>query len=215
MIFGPQIDLIPYKHFGGSGGSSFSLGVSESSGKNSSGCPKCKTLQDYINYHLGLNGSKNEEELEKAIASGDEDSIDRANKNVLQNEANFEQAVRTAQETAKFIADYNPFGFANAYYQFTMGDSNFNKGLAVLAFLPVGKLAKFARFAKPNGKFYSVAYEMTVGNNLFPGGSYYQHFSAANRSLFANMSKSTMMNLGITFHKSKTGAILWGRSPKN
>ncbi|PQJ78762.1 DUF6443 domain-containing protein [Polaribacter porphyrae] len=148
-------------------GGTFTFASSGSTTKNNSGCPKCKTFQDYINYYLGLNGSKNEEDLEEAIASGDEDRIDKANSDFLQNEANFEQAVRTAQETAKFIADYDPFGFANAYYQFTMGDSNINKGMAVLAFLPVGKIGKGFQLLSKGRVFWSGGSQARVAAETF------------------------------------------------
>ena len=69
--------------------------------------------------------------------------------------------------------------------------------------------------SSPTGKYYSVAHEMTLSKNLYPGGSYYQHFKAANKSLSANMDAATMSKLNIQFHTSKSGSILWGRSPKN
>lgn len=72
-----------------------------------------------------------------------------------------------------------------------------------------------AKTSTPTGKFYSVAHEMTLSKNLYSGGSYYQHFKAANKSLVANMDAATMSKLNIQFHTSKSSSILWGRSPKN
>ncbi|WP_430909123.1 HNH endonuclease [Maribacter sp. 2-571] len=67
----------------------------------------------------------------------------------------------------------------------------------------------------PSGQFYSVAHEMALPRKLYPGGSYYQHFKAANKSLAANMDAATMNRLNIKFKKSKSGNVLWGRSPEN
>ncbi|MCL9806925.1 DUF6443 domain-containing protein [Flavobacterium amniphilum] len=70
-----------------------------------------------------------------------------------------------------------------------------------------------------SGSVYSVAYETTLSSELFPGGSYYSHFKAANTSLSDAMASdvafsNSMSNLGVTVPRSATGNIL-GKSPTN
>jgi hypothetical protein len=74
--------------------------------------------------------------------------------------------------------------------------------------------------ASADGSYYSVAYETNLPSNLFPGRSYATHFSAANKALHAAMASdetfsATMSDLGMTFKRTKTGAIDWTRSPNN
>ncbi|WP_185269574.1 DUF6443 domain-containing protein [Chryseobacterium bernardetii] len=69
------------------------------------------------------------------------------------------------------------------------------------------------------GAYYSVAYEMKLAENLYPKGSYYAHFKAANTSLANAMASDAtfakgITDLGITIPKSSTGSIL-GKSPAN
>lgn len=73
--------------------------------------------------------------------------------------------------------------------------------------------------AEASGSVYSVAYETTLSSELFPGGSYYSHFKAANTSLSNSMASDavfsqSMSNLGISVPRSATGNIL-GKSPAN
>ncbi|MDR2275819.1 MAG: DUF6443 domain-containing protein [Sphingobacterium sp.] len=69
------------------------------------------------------------------------------------------------------------------------------------------------------GAYYSVAYEMKLADNLYPGKSGYIHFKTANTAL-SNAMKSDarfaagISDLGITIPKSATGNIL-GKSPAN
>ena len=70
-----------------------------------------------------------------------------------------------------------------------------------------------------SGSVYSVAYETTLSNKLYPGGSYYSHFKAANTSLSNAMASDvafsrSMSNLGVSIPRSATGNIL-GKSPTN
>jgi hypothetical protein len=79
---------------------------------------------------------------------------------------------------------------------------------------------KTTEAAAADGSFYSVAYETQLPSTLFPGKSYGVHFSAANRALNAAMASdetfaSAMSELGMTFKRTKTGAIDWARSPNN
>jgi RHS repeat-associated protein len=69
------------------------------------------------------------------------------------------------------------------------------------------------------GAQYSVAYEMKLASNLYPGKSYYTHFQAANKSLSNAMASdaafsTTISKLGITIPRSSTGTI-GGTSPTN
>jgi len=73
----------------------------------------------------------------------------------------------------------------------------------------------FSKKTAASGMFYSVAYEMKLSTNLYPGGAYYQHFKAANKSLFSDMDSRTMSRLNINFQTGNKGNILWGRSPHN
>ncbi|WP_175608862.1 DUF6443 domain-containing protein [Chryseobacterium gambrini] len=73
--------------------------------------------------------------------------------------------------------------------------------------------------AEEKAAFYSVAYEMKLANNLYPGKSSYIHFKAANTSLANAMISDAkfaagMSELGITIPRSATGNIL-GKSPTN
>ncbi len=72
--------------------------------------------------------------------------------------------------------------------------------------------------ALPNGSFYSVAFETSIPSSLYPGGSYWNHFKAANTNLnnamiadasFANSMKA----LGIKIPTSSRG--IQGVSPQN
>jgi len=69
----------------------------------------------------------------------------------------------------------------------------------------------------PNGRFYSVAFRMKLPSNLYPGGSYYQHFKAANEALDAAMTAdrnfaAQMEELGVTIPRGARGGII-GESP--
>ena len=73
--------------------------------------------------------------------------------------------------------------------------------------------------AEASGSVYSVAYQTTLSSELFPGGSYYGHFKAANTSLSNAMASdaafsSSMSSLGVSIPRSATGTIL-GKSPTN
>ncbi|WP_025762930.1 RHS repeat-associated core domain-containing protein [Dyadobacter tibetensis] len=97
------------------------------------------------------------------------------------------------------------------------GEATFN--LATI--LPVGKFAKLGKVGVSVAKsaYYSVAYEMRLANNLYPGKGYYSHFKAANTALSNAMSSDaafakSMTELGISVPVSPTGNIL-GTSPAN
>ncbi|WP_250255443.1 DUF6443 domain-containing protein [Chryseobacterium sp. Marseille-Q3244] len=69
------------------------------------------------------------------------------------------------------------------------------------------------------GAYYSVAYEMKLADNLYPGVGSYTHFKTANTALSQAMAKDAkfaagITDLGITIPKSVTGNI-GGTSPKN
>jgi hypothetical protein len=71
----------------------------------------------------------------------------------------------------------------------------------------------------PDGSVYSVAYETQLPKELYPGGRYDQHFTAANKALQASIDGdpnfARMMNdLGVVVPKSARGRIL-GTSPRN
>jgi hypothetical protein len=73
--------------------------------------------------------------------------------------------------------------------------------------------------AEASGSVYSVAYQTTLSSELFPAGSYYGHFKAANTSLSNAMASdaafsSSMSSLGVSIPRSATGTIL-GKSPTN
>ncbi|WP_394775820.1 RHS repeat-associated core domain-containing protein [Flavobacterium sp.] len=76
-----------------------------------------------------------------------------------------------------------------------------------------------ARTAEASGSVYSVAFETSLSSDLFPGGSYYGHFKAANTALNTAIETdaslaSSMYELWITVPKSSAGSIL-GKSPTN
>lgn len=65
----------------------------------------------------------------------------------------------------------------------------------------------------PDGKFYSVAYEMKLNPTSYPKNTPYMHFKEANTSLNNAMkSNPTFAELGITVPKSPTGNIM-GKAP--
>jgi RHS repeat-associated protein len=73
--------------------------------------------------------------------------------------------------------------------------------------------------AEATGSVYSVAYETTLSSELFPGGSYYGHFKAANTALNTAIETdatlaSSMSELGVSVPRSASGSIL-GKSPAN
>jgi hypothetical protein len=68
------------------------------------------------------------------------------------------------------------------------------------------------RVSSPTGKFYSVAYETKLPSNLYPKGSYPDHFRASNTSLYNTMQtdavfSSKMNALGIEIPMTKRGKI--------
>lgn len=66
----------------------------------------------------------------------------------------------------------------------------------------------------PNGKFYSVAFEMTLKNTSYPGVSRYLHFKEANVALDAAMSSNPLLNdMGIVVPKTASGSII-GQAPR-
>ena len=67
--------------------------------------------------------------------------------------------------------------------------------------------------AVPDGKYYSVAYEMKLNPKSYPGKSSYMYFKEANLSLEGTMrSNSGLSNLGISVPKSSAGSVI-GKSP--
>ncbi|PTT43695.1 hypothetical protein DBR28_00170 [Chryseobacterium sp. HMWF028] len=93
-------------------------------------------------------------------------------------------------------------------------------GLGALAIiLTKGKAAPAIMKAEATGSYYSVAYEMKLAENLYPTGSYYAHFKAANTSLANALASdpkfaASISDLGIKIPTSASGSIL-GKSPKN
>ena len=70
-----------------------------------------------------------------------------------------------------------------------------------------------ARASTPTGKFYSVAYEMTLSTKSYPGVSRYMHFKEANIALNGAMkSNPSLGRLGISVPRSPAGSII-GKSP--
>lgn len=69
--------------------------------------------------------------------------------------------------------------------------------------------------AKPDGSFYSVAFEMELAPTSYPGVSRYKHFQEANIALEAAMETNPMLQqMGISVPKSSAGSIM-GTSPTN
>ncbi|MDM1407273.1 MULTISPECIES: HNH endonuclease [unclassified Myroides] len=71
----------------------------------------------------------------------------------------------------------------------------------------------------PSGAQYSVAFEMSLTKNLYPGKGYYTHFKAANVALNNTMASDaafagSISKMGISIPRSSTGNIL-GQSPRN
>lgn len=73
--------------------------------------------------------------------------------------------------------------------------------------------------SKPDGSVYSVAFEMNLNSDLYPGGSYTGHFKAANIALSETMASdatfsNSMSELKIIIPRSSSGNIS-GKSPKD
>lgn len=91
--------------------------------------------------------------------------------------------------------------------------------MSAVAFFPFGSQLKLATKTVGSGAQYSVAFEMKLASNLYPGGSYRAHFQAANTSLSNAMASdavfaNSMSKLGISIPRSSSGSIL-GKSPTN
>ncbi|UQB70582.1 HNH endonuclease [Epilithonimonas zeae] len=90
-------------------------------------------------------------------------------------------------------------------------------GLAIVA--TKGRAAPSVLRAESRAEVYSVAYEMKLADNLYPGKSSYLHFKSANTSLAETMAADakfaeSMSELGVTIPRSSAGSIL-GKSPTN
>ncbi|UII32247.1 HNH endonuclease [Fulvivirga ulvae] len=69
------------------------------------------------------------------------------------------------------------------------------------------------RESVPTGRFYSVAYEMSLRSKSYPGISRYMHFKEANIALNSALKSNRMLSeLGIDVPKSASGSII-GKSP--
>ncbi len=67
----------------------------------------------------------------------------------------------------------------------------------------------------PTGEYYSVAHQMTLSSNLYPGVNASRHFTAANRSMLSTLDDATMNNLNIVMKTRPNGSIIMNRSPHN
>lgn len=75
--------------------------------------------------------------------------------------------------------------------------------------------AQEAVITAPNGKFYSVAFEMNLKATSYPGVTRYMHFQEANVALNAAMKTNPFLGqLGISVPRSSAGSII-GKSPTN
>jgi hypothetical protein len=68
---------------------------------------------------------------------------------------------------------------------------------------------------KPNGQFYSVAFETTLSSNLYPGVNASRHLTAANKAMLSTMDDVTMKNLNIVMKTRSNGSIIMNSSPHN
>jgi hypothetical protein len=87
----------------------------------------------------------------------------------------------------------------------------------LIAIFPVGKVESVAESVASSATHYSVAFEMKLADNMYPGKGYSTHFKAANTELSNAMSSdatfaNSMSDLGITIPRSSTGTVL-GKSP--
>lgn len=93
-------------------------------------------------------------------------------------------------------------------------------GLAAIAIITTkGRAAPGIIKTEATGAYYSVAYEMKLAENLYPGKSGYIHFKAANTALAKAIESDSkfavgISNLGITIPRSSKGTIK-GISPAN
>ena len=76
-----------------------------------------------------------------------------------------------------------------------------------------GSAGKIA--SAPTGRYYSVAHEMKLSSNLYPGVNASRHFTAANKSMLSSMNKTTMKSLNIVMKTRTNGSIIMNRSPNN
>ena len=100
-----------------------------------------------------------------------------------------------------------------------LGTRVFKPNLAISAADEVASVATVTDdVVQPTGQFYSVAYEMKLANNLYPGKGAYSHFKAANTALDDAISSdaifaNSIKQLGITIPKTPAGTITGNKIP--
>ena len=90
-------------------------------------------------------------------------------------------------------------------------------GVVMSVFLqPAISSINSVRSSVANGEYYSIAFEMKLGSNSYPGVSRYMHFKEANVALESAMAANpALKELGIVIPKNpQTGSII-GKSPTN
>lgn len=65
--------------------------------------------------------------------------------------------------------------------------------------------------AVPNGKFYSVAYETTLPENLYPGVNASKHLTYANKSMLSTLDDATLKSLDIVMKTKPNGSAITRR----
>jgi RHS repeat-associated protein len=116
------------------------------------------------------------------------------------------------------VVDYGKEKLSAGLQYAGMGENaanNTSEGVFFFASIIIARKAP----SLPTGKFYSVAYEMKLSDDILTKG-YGTHFRAANKSLFAAMTSdatfaSQMNEIGVVFKTTTAGKIKWDLSPKN
>ena len=165
------------------------------------GQPVTLNIDDLASTHLGI-GTRQFPIMDGLFGLGTEDANDReAVMNFMNENPSFRSYMEGHNPEAKQLeTEDGSFAFMNA---------------ALPAAVQGGMSAYVGlRLSMPtSSSYYSVAYESQLPSSLYPGGSYYAHFKAANTMLDAAMTAdktfaAQMESLGIEIPRSPTGNIL-------
>lgn len=128
--------------------------------ENSNGnddCPECDIFTK-IKRFFGLDFDSHNR-LEEATDSGDEQAITDAFDELEENSSNLQRSADAVKSIAELLSTIEPTGVSGVFYEYTLGDSQTNKVLSVLAIVPFAKLAKGAKiisFAQKGNKTFAI-----------------------------------------------------------
>ncbi|AZQ57275.1 hypothetical protein EJ994_17345 [Maribacter sp. MJ134] len=129
--------------------------VQKEYGLNSSGEGDCcndnpvakmmKRAKNALLHAFGLDIKSASDELDEAQS---EEDVASAIAYLKESQENLDTTNENLKDVAEILATIEPTGLTGVYYEYTLGDSNSDKALAVLAIIPFTKLAKGAKVIK-------------------------------------------------------------------